>query len=529
VRTVGAVLRHWAETAPDAVFLVCDDDRLTYGELLDRSTEAARHLVALGAGRGTHVGMLLPNNLDFAVTALAVVRIGAVAVPLSTLSSVAELTTLIDGADLELLVAAREVRGRRFDALLGEAVGPLPSANAPNLRKVVFTDEVSTSSTSGDGGSTSGGAEVSDALLAALEAGVRPADPVVIVHTSGSTSAPKGVVHAHGALLDHLAVLNELRAYGPGEVLFSNSPFFWIGGFAYTFLGTLVAGATVLCSQEADPAKVLDMMERERPTLCNGYAASATALAADPSFAGRDLSCMTRGNLYALMPAGSVPADPQLRTNMLGMTEGGSVVLTGTPAEAEQDLPEHLRGSFGRPTPDLEARIVDRATGADCPDGERGELWLRGPAMMLGYYGRERSAAFDADGWFHTGDLVHRVVEPDGVDHWFFHGRGDDMIKTAGANVSPAEVQDAILGATGFSSIVLGLPDPEKGQVVGAVLLSDTEVPDLESLRALLGPLLSTYKIPRSVLRLAATDVPLRSSGKMDLTALRDLFTSQET
>lgn len=524
MRTVGAVLRHWVATSPDAVFLVCDDDRLTYAELLDRSTATAQELVSLGVGRGTHVGLLLPNNVDFAVTAVAVMRLGAVAVPLSTLSSVAELTTLIDGADLEVLLVTRVIRNRRFDELLGEAVGPLPSVLAPNLREIVFTDDISTSSM--NGGRSTG---VGDELLAALEAGVRPADPVVIVHTSGSTSAPKGVVHAHGALLDHLGVLNELRAYGPGEVLFSNSPFFWIGGFAYTFLGTLVAGATVLCSEQADPAKVLDMMERERPTFCNGYAASATALAADPTFADRDLSSMTRGNLYALMPAGSVPADPQRRTNMLGMTEGGSVVLTGTVAEAEHDQPEHLRGSFGRPTPDLEARVVDQVTGADCPDGERGELWLRGPAMMLGYYGRERSDAFDVDGWFHTGDLVHRVVEPDGVDHWFFHGRGDDMIKTAGANVSPAEVQAAILTATGLSSVVLGLPDPEKGQVVGAVLLGGTDAPDVEGLRGLLAPLLSTYKIPRAVLRLAETDVPLRSSGKMDLTALRDLFTPQET
>ncbi len=505
MRTVGAVLREQAEATPDAVFLVCDEDRLTYGELLARSTEVARGLVAAGAGRGTHVGMLLPNSVDFAVIALAIMRIGAVAVPLSTLSSVAELETLIVRADLDLLIAATEVRGRRFDELIPEAVGSLPSTKAPRLAAVLY-DSVPDA----------------DGDIERVEAEVRPTDPVVIVHTSGSTSAPKGVVHAHGPLVEHLAVLNELRAYGPEDVLFSNSPFFWIGGFAYTFLGTLVAGATVLCSQQADPAKVLDMMERERPTMCNGYAASATALAADPSFARRDLSSMTRGNLYALMPAGSVPADPALRTNMLGMTEGGSVVMTGTAAEAEHDLAEQFRGSFGRPTPDLEARIVDRETGADCVTGDIGELWLRGPAMMLGYYGVERSETFDADGWFHTGDLVHR----DQDDHWYFHGRGDDMIKTAGANVSPAEVQDAVLAATGLNSIALGIPDPAKGEVVALAVLADddTEVPDAEAMKELLAPLLSTYKVPRRVRALKPFDLPLRSSGKVDLAALRDLL-----
>lgn len=507
-RTVGAVLRRRVEVASDAVFLICDEERLTYGELQRRSAEAAKALLAAGAGHGTHVALLMPNGADFAVAAVAIMRIGAVAVPLSTLSSVAELRTLVDGSDTRLLLASRSVRGRAFDELLGAAVGELPSVLAPALQRVVFADEVLADD------------PVSDELLAAAEDRVRPADPVVIVHTSGSTSAPKGVVHSHGGLLDHLVVLNDLRSYGPGEILFSNSPFFWIGGFAYTFLGTLVAGATVLCSQEGDPAKVLDLLEREQPTMCNGYAASATALAADPSFAGRDLSTMTRGNLYALMPAAAVPADPALRTNMLGMTEGGSVVMTGTDAEAGADLPEHLRGSFGRPTPDLEARIVDRTTGTDVAPGEQGELWLRGPAMMLGYYGRERSEVFDADGWFHTGDLVHR----DDSDHWYFHGRGDDMIKTAGANVSPAEVHDAILAATGLDSIAFGLPDPGKGHVVAALLLTDRPAPDADVLRGLLSPLLSSYKIPKVVRSIARTDVPLRSSGKVDMTRVKEMF-----
>lgn len=509
-RTVGGVLRRRVQEAPDAVFLVCDEQRLTYAELEAASADAARSLLSTGIGHGSHVGLLLPNGTEFAVAALAIMRIGALAVPLSTLSSAAELRSLVDRSDIELLLAAGSFRGRRFDELLEDAIGPVPSVRAPRLRQVSF-DGVPAGST----------VSATDEFLAAVEARVRPADPVVIVHTSGSTSAPKGVVHAHGALLDHLAVLNELRGYGPQDVLFSNSPFFWIGGFAYTFLGTLVAGATVLCSQEADPAKVLDMMERERPTLCNGYPASATALAADPTFAGRDLTSMTRGNLYALMPASSVPADPALRTNMLGMTEGGSVVLTGTADEAEHDQPEHLRGSFGRPTPDLEARVVDPTTGAEAAVGEQGELWLRGPAMMLGYHGVERHQVFDAAGWFHTGDLVHR----DEHDHWYFHGRGDDMIKTAGANVSPAEVQEAVLVATGLSSIAFGLPDPDRGQVVALALLVDDGAAalDAEALRDRLSPLLSAYKIPKRVLTLASAEVPLRSSGKVDLTALRAL------
>ena len=534
---LGAVLRRQVDEAGDRAFLVCEDDRLSYRELSLRSTMLAKGLLATGVGRGTHVALLLPNGPDFAVAALAIARIGAVVVPLSTLSTAAELRDLLDRADVEVVIAAPVVRGRRLDELLVEAIGARPaprepaairSTAVPTVRQLYFVaDSDADSPTAGDrpvGGPVDAvlarATEIDDDLLAAVEADVHPGDPLVIVHTSGSTSAPKGVVHAHGPLLDHLRVLNELRSYRGDDVLFSNSPFFWIGGFAYTFLGTLVAGTTVLCSPQGEPGRVLDMMERERPTMCNGYAASALALAADPTFATRDLSSMRRGNLYALMPESARPADPALRTNMLGMTEGGSVVLSGPD---ERDLPEQLRGSFGRPTPDLEGRIVDRATGSDCEPGAIGELWLRGAPMMLGYYGVERGDAFDADQWFHTGDLVHR----DEHDHWYFHGRGDDMIKSSGANVSPAEVAQAILDATGLEAIVFGLPDPDRGQLVAAAVIlpvGQEAGPDAVQLRTYLEPLLSGYKIPRVVRVFATTQVPLRSSGKVDLGRLKELF-----
>ncbi|GAA2736088.1 long-chain fatty acid--CoA ligase [Actinocorallia aurantiaca] len=504
---------------------MCDDERLTYRDASEASRSLAKGLISAGAGRGTHVGLLMPNGADFAVAALAAARIGAVAIPMSTMSTATELRTLIDRSDTEFLLAAASHRSSDFGALLREAVGldphappPLESLSAPTLRRVFFTggEDMDHGWTMPD--LVRSGEAVDDGLLAAIEADVSPSDDLVIVHTSGSTSTPKGVVHTHGALLDHLRVLNGLRDHRPEEILFSNSPFFWIGGFAYTFLGTMLAGATLVCSRAADPARVLDVIERERPTMVNGYASSIAALAADPTFPRRDLSSIRRGNLYPIMPEDVRPADPGLRPGMLGMTEGGSVVLA---ADHENDLPEARRGSFGSPVPGYEARVVDR-DGADRPAGEPGELWLRGPALMRGYYGVERFAAFDEEGWFHTGDRAR--VDEDG--HWYFLGRDDDLIKTAGANVSPAEVQDAILTATGLPSYVLGLPDPERGQIVAAVLIADGDAPtpDAAGLRTALAPVLSPYKIPRAVRAVPGSALPLRSSGKADLGRLRELF-----
>ena len=274
---------------------------------------------------------------------------------------------------------------------------------------------------------------------------------MVIVHTSGSTSEPKGVIHTHGALLRHLDNLNQLRRYTPDEVLFSNSPFFWIGGFAYALLGTLVAGAELVCSASADASDVLDLIEREQPTMVNGFAASVAHLPEDPSFSARDLSSIRRGNLHPIMPPAVRPADPELRHNMLGMTEAGSVCLA---SEDESEQPEHRRGSFGRPVPGFEA------------DVREGELWFRGPFLFDGYDGRERHETFDPDGWFATGDLV--TVDEEGFV--YFRGRGSDMIKTAGANVSPREVEAAIAEVAGLTAHVVGLDDPDRGQVVAALV-----------------------------------------------------------
>jgi acyl-CoA synthetase (AMP-forming)/AMP-acid ligase II len=178
-------------------------------------------------------------------------------------------------------------------------------------------------------------------------------------------------------------------------------------------------------------------------------------------------------------------------------------------SDDEGEQPEHRRGSFGRPAPGFEARVVD------------GELHLRGPFLMEGYYGRERHETFDADGWFATGDLVD--VDADGF--FYFRGRRGDMIKTAGANVSPREVEAAIHDVAGLVAHVVGVDDAARGQVVAAaVRVPAGRAVDADDLRARLAERLSTYKVPRRIVLLADDEVPMMSSGKLDLRALKDLL-----
>lgn len=522
--TIPRLLHARAAERGDAPFVVCDASTLSYREAERRSAHLARALLAAGVEAGGHVGLLLPNGAEFVIAWLAAARVGAVAVPFSTFSTAAELAGLLRNADVSLLLAARSYRSHDYERTLARAIdgldfsapGPLHAPCVPSLRRVHV--EAPSPAVHRDW-SMDGLRALADGVgpdvLAALEHDVHPADPMVVVHTSGSTSEPKGVVHAHGPLIRHLDNLNRLRRYGADEILFTNAPWFWIGGFAYGLLGTLVAGARLLCSNAPDAADVLDLLERERPTLVNGFAQSVEHLARDPSFARRDLSSIRRGNLFPILPDDVRPKDPALRHAMLGMTETGSVCLA---SPDEGALPERQRGSFGRPVPGFEARVVDPDAGRPCTAGETGELWLRGPFLMEGYYGRERTDVFEPDGWLRTGDLFH--VDGDGL--FYFHGRRGDLIKTAGANVSPREVE-AVLADAGLRAHVVGLDDAERGQRVAAAIVADAPV-DLDALRALLRERLSSYKVPRTFLVLGTDEVPMLPSGKLDLRALKALF-----
>ena len=486
--TVGAVLRQQARARGEHPLLVCDAERLSYAEADRRSARLARGLIGLGAGKGTHVGVLFPNGPAWIVAMLAAARIGAVAIPFSTFATAPELAVQLVDSDTEILLATASFRSHDYR----ERLADIKDA-APLLRHILIdSDPHDTTET---------------ARFGAMELDVDESDELAIVYTSGSTSAPKGVVHTHASLLGHQNVLNEIRGLTATDKLFCNSPFFWIGGIAFAVLATLLAGSTLVCSNAIDAAETLDLLEAEKPTMTNGFVAGIAQLAQHPSLARRDLSSMRRGNLYPIMTPEVRPADPELRHTMLGMTEAGSVI---TISEDESDQPEHRRGSFGKPAPGFETKIVD------------GELCIRGPYVMQRYYKRSREECFDEDGWFHTGDLVRTDAE----GFVYFIGRRGVMIKTAGANVAPAEVERAIAKVTGGAvAHVVGLPDVERGQLVAAVVaLEDDGAFDEAAVRGLLKAELSAYKIPRRFAAMPRSEIPVLSSGKVDLAALQKVF-----
>ncbi len=513
--TIAGVLADQAQARGSRPLLICDAERLTYVEAERRSALLARGLVALGVGKGTHVGLLYPNGADFVVATLATTRIGAVAVPFTTFVTARELGEQLAHADVSLLLSASSFRSHDYRHRLREALGVedttdrIFSSVAPQLRHACFDQNDVARLADG----------VDTGLLSALEHDVDGCDPLVVVYTSGVTGTPKGAIHTHGALLGHQRSLNGIRELSAADRLFCNSPFFWVGGFAFGLLATLVAGATLICSNAVDAGDTLALLEAERPTMGNGFASTVRKLVEHPSFATRDLSSLRRGNLYPIMAAEVRPADPELRHNMLGLTEtGGTVLLSGD----ESDQPEARRGSFGRPAPGFELKVIDPQTGAAVEDGSVGEMLLRGPYLMQRYHRRDREDCFDADGWFHTGD----AVRTDSEGYIYYLGRRGAMIKTAGANVSPIEVERAIARVTdGAVGYVMGLPDAERGEVVAAAVVTDDVAGfDAEALRARLTAQLSSYKVPRMLVALAPGEVPLLPTGKVDLIRLREVL-----
>jgi acyl-CoA synthetase (AMP-forming)/AMP-acid ligase II len=500
--TLPEILRAQAGSRGAHPLLICDAERISYTDAEQRSAGLAQRLVALGAGRGSHVGLLYPNGAAFVVGMLAAARIGAVVVPFPTFATAPELRRQLAHSDVRILLAAESYRSHDYRQRLAEALADIDiaggatlfSTHAPQLRHLAFDADTPLVDTF-DG-----------AALAALEADVDPGDPLAVIYTSGSSGAPKGVIHSHAGLLGHQRSLNEIRRLTEADILFCNSPFFWVGGFAFALLATVLAGSTLLCSNATDPAAVLDLLEAEKPTVTNGFVTGITALSQHPSLGRRDLSTLRRGNLYPIMAPDARPTDPELRHHMLGMTETGGPVLLSAD---DTDQPEHRRGSFGKPAPGFECRIED------------GELLVRGSYLMQRYHKRSREECFDADGWFATGDLVR--TDADGFHYYL--GRRDSLIKAAGVNVSPAEVERAIAKVTGGAvAHVVGIPDPERGQVVAAVIVQGDTEADEGSLRERLKAELSAYKIPRVFTTLPAGEIPLLSSGKVDLRGLAKVF-----
>jgi acyl-CoA synthetase (AMP-forming)/AMP-acid ligase II len=528
-RTVGAWIRRLAERFGERELLVQDARRLRYGEAEQASARLALGLLERGVGKGARVGILLPNGPDWVVAWLAATRIGAVAVPINTFFQARELGFVLRHADVELLLAADRFLSHDYLARLEQIAPALGAgARAPlRLRELPFLRRVAVFGEGARRWSEPAAALLSaprdDEALRAVEAQVSPADPLVILYSSGSTADPKGAVHAHGAVIRHAHALGRVRGVKESDRVWSPMPFFWVGGLVFALLGNLQTGACTLCEEVFEPERTLRFLERERATIAIGWPHFGKALAEHPSRRERDLSALRGGNVPDLLPDEVCPADPELRANALGMTETCGPHTWG----GQGRLPEDLRGSFGCALPGIEHKVVDPATGAALPAGQAGEICVRGYSLMLGLHKLERAQTFDPDGFYHTGDGGY--FDARGV--LYFQGRLGELIKSGGANVTPAEVEAALAAQPEIrEAYVVGVPDPARGErVAAAVVLAEGARLDARALRARLRGELAAYKVPQLVHFAAPGTLPFTDSGKIDKRRLRALLAAAPT
>jgi acyl-CoA synthetase (AMP-forming)/AMP-acid ligase II len=288
-------------------------------------------------------------------------------------------------------------------------------------------------------------------------------------------------------------------------------PLFWVGGFSFTLVAAMHAGAALVFEEQFEPGATLELLERERVTQVLGWPHMAKALVDHPSFAERDLSSIRAGSMAALLPQ-HLQADADVpKANSLGMTE----TLGPHTFDTREELPPEKVGSFGHSVPGVEHKIVDPITGEDLPDGQVGELWLRGYSVMVGLHKRERSDTFTADGWYRTGDAGW--FDEDG--HFYFTGRMGDLIKSSGMNITPREVEEALEDLDEVAmAFVAGIDHADRGQdVVAAVALRPGESLDEEVARKRVNEVLASYKVPRRIAVFGdQRELPWLDSGKVD-------------
>jgi acyl-CoA synthetase (AMP-forming)/AMP-acid ligase II len=531
--TMPVMVRTRSERFGARPMILLRDQRISYAEADQRSAKLARGLLASGLGKGSRVGIWLPNGPDWAVAFLAAARIGAVVIPLNTFYKPRELGWVLRHADVEMLLTLPRFLNadhlERLEAaapsLAGQKAGSLRVRELPYLREViVFGDPhrawarpVRSLEAAADADLA-----IDEAFLREVESCVVPADPLVVIYSSGSTADPKGAVHTHGTLIRHSYNLNSFRDLRSDDRVFSPLPFFWVGGLVYTLMAAMHAGAFMLCEEIFEPGETLSLLERERATVVAGWPHYSKAMMEHPTFRSRDLSSIRAGNLYEILPAELRPKDPELRSNALGMTE---TCGPHTIDRMDVDRPESLRGSFGRPVPGVEHKIVDPQTGLPLPPGKVGEVCVRGYSLMQGLYKMEREDSFDRDGFYHTGDAG--CFDADGV--FFFKARMGDMIKTAGANVTPREVEIVMESQPEVrSAFVVGVPDPVRGQnVAAAVILKAGSQLGADALRERLRADLSAYKVPRHFFFYRDGELPFTDTGKIDKNKLCALLSAR--
>jgi len=540
--TLPNMARHLGARYGQREALVRGERRITFEGLERESALIARGLLARGVGKGSRVGLMMPNSPDWVVMLFAIMRVGAIAVPMSTLYQAPELRWVLNHADIHTLIIADRYLRHDYVERLEQALPGLATqtrdrlalAAAPFLRAVVVWNGCDRpwASVGPDAFVEAAQAhpELDESLLLAAEAGVTPADQGCIIYTSGSTAEPKGVLHLQGRLIRHsYQMATDYWPLGEGDRIASVRPFFWVAGLSATLFHSLHNGACLIYVDPDTPAEIRRLVDQKGVTGLTGVAGWVGTIAADAAFADGAYKILRIANdcaavavrqgeryvlrnprLEAMIGAASLPVPAARIPKNFGMTE---TLGAHTALPAPQLIPEAKPGAAGRAVPGVRHLIVDRETLEPSPPGETGELLVAGYSLMDGLYKREREAVFTAEGFYRTGDLC--TLDEEG--YLSFVSRAGDMVKVHGANVAPLEVEGCLNAMPEIEeSAVVGLPlGGGDSLLMAAVTRRGTAEISERTVIERLKQSLSSYKVPKRVVFMTADELPKTGSGKV--------------
>lgn len=534
-RTMAEVFDYTCSEFGDDLALAVDGQQFSYSQLHARVVETARQFDEIGIGYGTRVAAILPGSLEFAETVLALQRLGAVLIPLNLSWTAREYVQAFQLTDPDFLIAVEDFRG---NAVLDGLEAELPELTksepgrihidaVPSLHTVI-----SVSATPRPYAFAFEAVRDPEVTLPAPKTqAVRRVPgvdtPVLTLPTSGSTGFPKPVVHTHNSFLVQCATYADGTEIGPDDHLLNYGTTYHASGQLLFFM-PLIRGASQVLVDWFSAPDVLEMIEREKITVTWGFDAHFLMMRRDPSFPKRDLSSM-RCALIGSDP-GTYEEVAELGFPSLANIYGCSEYLSNLFPYRERADVDRMARTHGRPMEGVLQKIVDSATGEVVAPGVVGEICVKGPGLFHGYYKmpEETAAAFDEDGFFHTGDLGY--VDEDG--YTYYRGRIKDVVKTGGENVSAREIelflQTEIPGVR--VAQVFGLPDPKWGEAVTAMVELDEDAELSEDvLREQLRGRLAGYKIPKRVFFVEADDWVITPTGKLDKAAMRSRALEQLT
>ncbi|WP_066454416.1 class I adenylate-forming enzyme family protein [Castellaniella caeni] len=504
--TLADILARAARWSPDkTAFSIHGEGAITYQELFDRATRVA---LRLAGHPGKHVGILLPNSIDWVVCLFGAALAGKAAVLLNTRLTTPELVYQIDQSDTSVLMTGPLYQ--RDSAVLTAALRD----GCPKCDAIVWW-----------GRERPDGSVAAHAWLSATQADATRLGPIdesslaVLIYTSGTTSLPKGVMLSHAAITTNALLVGQAFGATEDDRVFSAGPFAHSGGLTMHVVLSVLYGATAYSVSYFNPAEVLDTIESNQCTIYNGIETLFLRLLDAPDFDRKRVRSVrtgwatgSRSVLHRIADEVGMPGI----IGVYGISEAAPNVLISHHLET----PEHRLDTAGTPHPWMRARVCDPETGKPVKDGDIGELVLCGYSLMLGYYkNAEETAKALRDGWLYTGDLVRR--RPDG--YFEFAGRSKDIIRVGGENVSALEVEDLLHQVRGVAiAAVIPVEDDVYGEVPLAVIkpVNGVELKADDILRSLSGRLAS-YKLPRRIV--FREDMPLTDSGKVQKKQLRAL------